>query len=124
MAKKTIRKTVSRTKPREQTVEQARDLVSDDLLIEFFRTVRPDNEVLAVRLINEHLDKGRTLDEILLDNAGYGFLLSVERLSDAAFRISFGCQAGPLAGDGGVWNVAFDDRGNVSSLSGGLTWIS
>jgi hypothetical protein len=45
-------------------------------------------------------------------------------LPDSAFRISFGCQAGPLAGDGGEWEVVFDNRGNVCSLSGGHSWIS
>ena len=53
-----------------------------------------------------------------------GFSLSVTRVSHAVFRIAFGCQAGPLTGDGGEWTVAFDSRGRVVSVDAGPCWIS
>lgn len=109
---------------REQAIQVSRRLITDDQLIKFLRAVRTDDQVLAVKMINKSLDRGQSLDEIFYTGDDYGFLLSVERLRGAAFNISFGCQAGPLAGDGGDWEVVFDAAGKVGSLSGGFSWIS
>ena len=109
---------------REQSVNAARALIPDGLLVEFFRAIRSHNDVLAAKLINQRLDDGQTLDQIFYTGEDYGFLLSIERLPNSAFGISFSCLAGPLAGDGGEWQVVFDNSGKVRSISGGLLWVS
>ena len=43
---------------------------------------------------------------------------------DVHFLIEFGCLAGPLAGDGGEWEVRFDEEGGVDSVVPGVVWIS
>ena len=108
---------------REQGVRTARELISDDRLTAFFRAIRGGDDILAVKLINEHLDRGERMDALFYTSDEYGYLLSVVQKSDSILDISFGCQAGPLAGDGGNWQVSF--RGNVVlSVNGGTSWIS
>jgi len=124
MAKKVIRQKPRTTRKPRQTINQARKLIFDDRLIAFLRAARPDAAVHAVELGNRHLDNGYTLDQIFSVGKPDGFFLSVEKLRDLAFRITFSCLANPLAGDGGSWEVEFDDRGTVRSLTGGGRWIS
>lgn len=105
-----------------KNVRKARRVIRDKQLTEFSRSIR-NGGVLAARLINDQLDQGESLDEIFYTGDGYGFSLDVKRQKGSSFAISFGCQAGPTSGDGGNWNVEFDDRGHVVSLQGGLSWI-
>ena len=109
---------------RERSVQTARRKLSDEQLTAFVRAVRDSAGVLAVTLINESLDAGEGLDAIFYDGNESGFSLSVTRVSNSVFRIRFGCQAGPLAGDGGEWEVAFDPQGRVVSVDPGPCWIS
>jgi len=117
MAKKVIRKSIRGKSPPRQTVKQARNLISDDLLLAFIRAARPHGQVLAIELANRHLDNGATLDQLFKTVKGYGFFLSGEKLPNSAYRIRLGCQAGPNQGDSGVWRVEFDDSGTVRNLT-------
>ena len=108
---------------REKAVRKARSRISDKQLTEFFRSIR-NGGVLAARLINDQLDQGKSLDEIFYTGDGYGYSLDVKRLSGSRFAISFGCQAGPTAGDGGGWDVEFDEHGQVVAVDGGVLWVS
>jgi len=110
---------------REQQVHSARQVLSDERLVAFLQAASnmENCDVLGVELICKALDEGKSLDEIFYNGDDFGYLLSVERTSGSEFKIDFGCQAGPLAGDGGEWWVSFaGDR--VQSISGGGTWIS
>jgi hypothetical protein len=108
---------------RERLVRAARQLVSDERLTAFFRAVRGVTHVLALKLVNEHLDKAEGLDRIFYTGDEHGYVLSVRQESESSFEIAFGCQAGPDAGDGGVWQASF--QGNeVLSVSGRQFWIS
>lgn len=111
--------------PREQQVHDARQIISDGRLLAFFRAVNRMHArgVFAVKLIGDALDIGETLDEIFYDGDDFGYLLSAEQTSDSTYRIEFGCQAGPDAGDGGEWEVSFAGD-EVLTISGGWTWIS
>jgi len=40
------------------------------------------------------------------------------------FRIVLSYQAGPTAGDGGEWEVTFDEAGRVVAVAGRMRWIS
>jgi len=94
-------------------------------IINFLRYIKKDNDVFAVEIINTQLDKGMELDLIFKKDAnGFGYSLSAKKLSEDKYKIEFGCQAGPLAGDGGEWEVSFDGGDKVMVCSGGKTWIS
>jgi hypothetical protein len=95
---------------RENEIEKARRVI--------------DDSPLAVKLINESLDKGDSLDEIFFTSDEYGYSISVTRLEDLTFKISFGCQVAPLAGDGGVGEVEFDESGHVISSLKTIHWNS
>lgn len=107
---------------RECRVCAARMKISDERLIAFFRAIRGKTRVLAIKLINDHLDEGKRLDEIFYTGKDYGFHLSVKQRSESRYEISFGCIAGPLAGDGGSWEVLFDGD-TVRSVNNTDFWI-
>ncbi len=98
--------------------------LSDEQLIAFFRAANKQNYVLAVRLFNEELDQHRSLKELLSADANNGFFLSVESVSGSCYRITFGCQVGPTTGDGGTWEIVFDDLGHPASVECVGQWIS
>jgi len=81
--------------------------ISDERLIAFFRAIRGKTRVLAIKLINDDLDQGKRLNEIFYTGEDYGFHLSGKRRSESRYEISFRCLAGPLAGDGGSWEILF-----------------
>jgi len=109
---------------RERSVRAARRKLSDERLTAFLRAVRDDAGIMAIELINESIDAGAGLDAIFYDGEEFGYSLSVVRVSPSVFQIAVGCQAGPLAGDGGEWVVEFDAQGRVISAEAGSQWIS
>ena len=76
---------------RERSIRTARRKVTDARLTAFLRAVKDDAVVLAVALINQHLDAGEGLDEIFYDGDEFGFSLFVARVAEAVFQIEFGC---------------------------------
>ena len=109
---------------RERAAARALLLLGSDRFIGFARAIRESAHCLAVQLMNEGLDEGRGVDGLFFTGEEFGYQLSVTRLAHLEFRIEFGCQAGPLAGDGGEWDVLFDAEGSVSRVTGGGSWIS
>jgi hypothetical protein len=107
----------------EERIHKARQLVSDEQLIAFFRAIQGATEVLAVKLINKELDDGMSLDKIFYTGEIFGYALSIRKLSGSKFKISFGCHAGPDAGDGGEWKVKFNGN-EVVLIEDGIVWIS
>jgi len=94
-------------------------------LINFLRYIKKDNEVSAVEMINAELDKGVDLDLILKkDSDGFGYSLYARKISGDKYIIELGFQAGPLAGDGGEWEVTFDGYDKVVECISESTWIS
>ena len=110
---------------REKAVHAARASISDARLTAFLRAANTSDgdSVFAVKLINERLASDRSLDAIFYDGDGYGYSLAVESLFNSTYRIDFGCQAGPLAGDGGSWEVEFDGD-SVQEITNRGIWIS
>lgn len=108
---------------REGEIRRARNLITDKQLVSFFRSISKTDRTLAVRIMNNHLDDGDTLDDVFYTGNEYGFLLNVKRTSDSGFKIDFGCMAAPLAGDGGKWKVKFDGE-RVVHVEEIATWIS
>jgi len=115
---------------RERAVRASRKLLTDAQLTTFFRAIRaefgtPDVafRILAVQLINEALDQGNDLDHIFFTGKKFGYQLSVKELSENAFEVTFGCQVGGTAGDGGRWKVVFD-RDTVLSAEIQDLWIN
>jgi hypothetical protein len=108
---------------RERQIRLARRKISDDLLVEFFRFVRGNDRLICTSIINKELDKGNSLDTIFYTGDKFGYHLSVKAISDSLLEISFGCVAGPMAGDGGLWKVLYagDKVVSVKYVSG---WIS
>jgi hypothetical protein len=92
----------------EERIRKARQLLSDEQLTAFFRAIRGDTKVLAVKFINEKLDNSVSLDKIFYTGEIFGYTLSVRKLAgEARFKISFGYAAFD-AGDGGEWKVKFN----------------
>lgn len=108
---------------REQAVFTARQILSDEQVTAFLRAVRGKPRPLAVKLINDQIDAGKSLDEIFYDGEKYGYRLLAKRISKSELKISFGCQAGSLAGDGGNWLVTFNGN-SVHSAGAETVWIS
>jgi hypothetical protein len=111
---------------REQQVKESRGIFCDQRAVAFFRGVRATGsakDCLAVTLINEELDTGVDLDTIFYTGEPYGYSLEVSEKGPDLFRISFGCQAGPEAGDGGSWSVRFEGDA-VVSIEPDAFWIS
>lgn len=101
----------------------ARRVITDARLVAFLRAVRDEPAVFAVQLINEDLDRARNLDAIFGDSEEpYGYGLEVRRRGDD-YEIDFGCQAGPMAGDGGTWLIAFAGE-TVATATCVSRWIS
>ena len=101
---------------REQEVAEARAVLGDKRLLVFLRRCRTARNILACKLINTELDRGESLDEIFYTGEGLGYYLAVKRTGTDAFDVSFGCQAGPLEGDGGEWSVSFTPGGKVARI--------
>jgi hypothetical protein len=109
---------------REQEIQDARSVISDDQLIAFFRAAKSHGHPpAAIYAINNGLDNGECLDALFYTGNEYGYELSV-RKSDSTFNIRFGCAEMPLAGDGGIWEVTFNNRDQVLTIKGGASWIS
>jgi hypothetical protein len=109
---------------REARVAHARAFLGDQRLVAFLRWARNEPEVFACKLINECLDKGETLDDIFSGPGYDGYKLEAEESGDGQWRIKFGCQAGPDAGDGGEWDVKFNAAGEVEEGFQTGCWIS
>ena len=108
---------------REKRFMRAIQRLGAERFISFVRAVRADR-CTAVELINEALDAGSTLESTFVTGNEFGYSISVKRLGKGRFLIGFGCQAGPLAGDGGEWEVRFDEHDAVASVVPGVFWIS
>jgi hypothetical protein len=109
---------------RQQPIRRARSAITDQQLSNFFRAIRDKNTILAVKLINEHIDRGDSFDSIFNSSSDFGFTLSIRRRQNSTFTIYFGCIAGPEAGDGGEWLVEFNDQGRVLTIEETGQWIS
>ena len=96
--------------------------LGEDRFIAFLRAVREDGGCLAVRLMNERLDEGVAPASCFPKGEEYGYILEVKELGPLQYRIAFGCVAGPLAGDGGEWEVRFDARGGAVEVVPGVFW--
>ncbi len=73
-------------KERLEGIARAQTLPGDRRLLAFPRWARNEPEVLACKLINERLDKGKTLDAVLSKPGQYGYLLEVKEGGDGNHR--------------------------------------
>lgn len=108
---------------REKRIYRARKKLTDELLLEFLREMGESPDTLAIKLINEALNEGRSLDEIFYQGGVYGYNLVARDVDENTIELEFGCQAGPLAGDGNYYWLIFDDDGKVS-IEFGSPWQS
>mgnify|MGYP001557520860 CR=1 FL=1 len=91
----------------------------------FLRAALVDSAgILALQLVNDALDRGEPLDTVLLEGDRHGYWLEAHELEPRRFEVKFGCQPGPMAGDGGKWIVEFDRSGAVVGCHGTDMWIS
>jgi hypothetical protein len=112
------------TTKREKTARRSLKLLGTDRFIAFIQAIQSDRDCFAVKLMKEALNGGDDLNNIFFTNNKNGYLLSVSCLDDHLFRIEFGCQADPLAGDGGEWFVQFEPDGRVTNVTEGSMWVS
>jgi hypothetical protein len=83
----------------------------------FLRIVSKTTHCYAVSFINNEIRKGVPLQEIFAHSpGGGGYYLDVRKVSEIKYQVTFGYQAGPLAGDGGIWEVIVDRHGDIVSV--------
>lgn len=110
---------------RAREARRALDRLGPVRALAFLRAISRDaDSCLAVKLVNEHLDKGATLEAIFLDGEEFGFTLHAKRVARDRFQIAFGCSPGPMIGDGGEWDVRFGQDGAVLECVAGMVWMS
>ena len=109
---------------RERQARRSLKVLGTERLVNFLRTAGAESEPVAVRLANEELDEGRSIETMLFTGEVHGFSLVVKPITADRFTIGFGCTAGPNAGDGGEWEVSFDENDHVAELKGGVLWIA
>ena len=109
----------------------AKSTLNDKRTINFLRAIVDDGkEILAVKLVNRDLDEGQTVKEIFtLEKSPFwdgmaGFSISAKKIEENKFKITFGCQVLPEAGDGGWWVVEFNDIDEVVSCEDAGMWVS
>jgi hypothetical protein len=88
---------------REHAARRALQTLGQERFVSFARAIRNDTRCFAVTLLNEELDGGNSVDVVFFTGHECGFELSVIPVGPLRFHIEFGCDAGPLAGDGGEW---------------------
>ena len=87
---------------------------TQDMYVNFFRYLKDKSKTMAIDLMNAELDYEFEWDKLFeLDEEGMGFNLEAEEIGDNTFSISFDCKVEEGVGDGGIWEVKFDDLGNV-----------
>ncbi len=94
-------------------ITTARKRLGERALLAFLRWAAGMKDILACQLMQRDLDEGGTLDSVFAAKGPWGYLLDAEKTDEDEYRITFGCLAGPDAGDGGVWIVTFDRAGHV-----------
>ena len=100
--------------------------ITNERIINFLRYIR-DHEGIIVSdsLIGDELDEWKSLSEMFKKNKdGYGYFISVKKISYNTYNIEFGCQVGPTTGDGGDWVVSFDEKNNIVKCSSEGIWTS
>jgi hypothetical protein len=105
---------------REKEARRASDRLGTDRLLAFFHAIKSDHDVLAVKLLTDDLASGATLESIFLTGEAEGFTLHVKGRG-RRFHITFG-YAAPGIGDGGTWDVEFDDAGQLARVQGLEVW--
>jgi hypothetical protein len=108
---------------REISIENSRKEFSDVLLMSFFRSIEGNEKITAINNFIEEITKQKSLDEIFYTGEEFGYTLSIQKKMDETYIIRFGYQAGPLAGDGGEWEVAIVGQ-KVVKLTLHTTWIN
>jgi hypothetical protein len=103
---------------------RAFEVLGEVRVLAFLRAIRDQKSCVAARLVNEHLDNGEMLREIFVEDAQFGFRLAAEPRGPLLFEVDFGCSPGPFLGDGGEWEVEFDEAGAVVQATATGFWIS
>ena len=109
---------------RERQARRAFSTLGEQRVLAFLRAVRTDGSCKAVGFVNEQLDNGEPLEDIFFDGNEFGYRMSVKTRGPHLFEVEFGCLVAPLAGDGGMWEVEFDEVGAVAHVTATGFWIS
>lgn len=116
---------------REVQIRAVRKRLGDDRIRTFLRAVRSDARVIAIRLANQALDIGGSIDDVFFPPIGdtqdrrrgeHGLYIESRRKRDGTYRITLGYAGGRLIGDGGTWDVAFEGD-NVASVELYEQWM-
>ena len=80
----------------------------------FLRYIRTDTDVIAVKIVNEALDRGATIDQLLASESGLRLSVNTNHDKSYVFYVDLVVgNKGNVVGDGGSWQVDFDSDGNV-----------
>lgn len=102
------------------SITRARKLLGDECLTALLRYLRKDD--MSCDWINDRLDAGKSLDEILMVEGESGFIVEVKRVRGGAFRINVGYHAGPCCGSGTDRTVRFAEDGSVEDIGSVGYW--
>lgn len=110
--------------PRERRARHAFDILGEPRVLAFLRAIRDKSPSLASRYINEHLDARKTLEGIFFNGDHLGYSLSASPRAPQIFEVHFGYSPSAFVGDGGQWEVEFDESGSVVRTTNKGFWIS
>jgi hypothetical protein len=105
------------TTTREKEAKRSLKRIGPHRLVAFLRSMRHITDPSCIELANRHLDEGEPIEWLIFTGQKYGFHLSVEPRTPLQFRVALSCVAGPTLGDGGTWDVLFNEDGTVQSSS-------
>lgn len=95
-----------------------------EMYISFFKFLKDKSNTMAIDLINAELDDNTPWEKIFeKDDEGNGFNLDSESTGPNEFRINFDCVVEEGMGDGGVWNVKFNNKGEVVTCDSENEWV-
>lgn len=103
------------TTAREKAAKRALKRIGPHRLVAFLRSMHKTADPLCVELANSHLDEGETIESLFFTSQEEGFHLSVDARTPLQCRIELSYVAGPTLGDGGTWDVVFNEDGTVQS---------
>lgn len=108
---------------REELALTSLERLGVDRFLTFLRVVAPGAHCGAVRFFLEELETGKTPEQVFVTGDDFGYSLHASAVADGEFIIAFGCSVDPLCGDGGQWQMRFDENGDAAVVSA-VFWVS
>lgn len=101
---------------REIRFHRFREALGEARFASFMAHIRSETRVDACGMLDEALKQGGNLLDLVLTGDEDGYWFNFRRYPGDRWGLEFGVNAGPLAGDCGVWAVCFDENGGIAKI--------